>query len=412
MAAANSLGLKNHYSFIYKAPTWNGDNFYFWRDKLESCFLSFDEDIWEVMLNGYTHPTNEEGSKIARKDMNKLQLKDFQNHHIARTILLGIIPYDVYEKLTKRESAYDVLESLKNSLEEKSHEEIRVDVTLFEESRSSEETSESESSYAFPSEDDESSYSESEQVFLNVTNFELADGLSEMIEKYNLLKVRYKKLQSSLVSEQEFLKVEISELKENNKKLLNSSEKAHEKNVSHQLSENINISKEIDCNFQKILEDSLYRSELASSIYKVSRNYRYGMGYKLPSEEYPKRPIFVEDMIIKYTPLYSHFTYGHDHDLKYTSSVNKYVKLISQSTFRKNVRKTNKSGPRKVWVPKKSVLTLQVLTQSKKNHLLQKRCYGNYHQKERKKCMSIKALLRLWLSDQEKRQKSHPENLQ
>lgn len=79
-------------------------------------------------------------------------------------------------------------------------------MTSCEESKSSEETSESESSYAFLAEDDvtedsqkdadvstsendESSYSESEQVFLNVTNSELADGLSEMIEKYNLLKV-------------------------------------------------------------------------------------------------------------------------------------------------------------------------------------------------------------------------------
>ena len=149
MAATNSLGLKNHYSFIYKAPTWNGDNFYFWRDKLESYFLSFDEDIWEMVLNGYTHPTNEEGSKIARNDMNKLQLKDFQNHHKERTILLSIIPYDVYEKLTKRESAYDILESLKSSLEEKSHEGIQDDVTSCEESKSSEETSESESRYAF-----------------------------------------------------------------------------------------------------------------------------------------------------------------------------------------------------------------------------------------------------------------------
>ena len=154
MAAANSKGLKDCHSFIYKAPTWNGDNFYFWRDKLESYFLSFDEDIWEMVLNGYTHPTNEEGSKIARKDMNKLQLKYFQNHHKARTILLSIIPYDVYEKLKKRESAYDILESLRNSLEEKSHEGIQDDVTSCEESKSSEETSESESRYAFLAEDD------------------------------------------------------------------------------------------------------------------------------------------------------------------------------------------------------------------------------------------------------------------
>ena len=332
MAAANSLGLKNHYSFIYKAPTWNGDNFYFWRDKLESYFLSFDEDIWEMVLNGYTHPTNEEGSKIARKDMNKLQLKDFQNHHKARTILLDAIPYDVYEKLAKKESAYDLVESLRSLQEEESYEKTQEDVTSCEESRSSEETSESERSDARitendvtensqkdadlnTSEDDESSHTKSEQaflkqVFLNVSKFELVAGLSEMIEKYNLLKVGYNKLQSSLISEQEFLKVELSELKENNKRLSNSLEKAHEKNVFHQLSENRNISKEVDYNFQKFLEDSLYRSDLASSIYKVSRNYRYGIGYKLPSEEYPKHPISVEDVIIKYTPLYSHFIYG------------------------------------------------------------------------------------------------------
>lgn len=139
-------------------------------------------------------------------------------------------------------------------------------------------------------------------------------------------------------------------------KLSNISEKAHENIISHKPSENKNISNEIEYNFQKFLKDSLYRSDLASSIYSVSRNNRYGMGYKLPSEEYPKRPISVDDMIMKYTPLYSHFKYGHSHDLKYTSSVEKYVKPISQPMFRKNDRRTNKNGPRKVWVPKKNIV--------------------------------------------------------
>ena len=183
MAAANSKGLKDCYSFISKAPTWNGDNFYFWRDKLESYFLSFDEDIWEVMLNGYTHPTNEEGSKIARKDMNKLQLKDFQNHHKARTILLDAIPYDVYEKLAKKDSAYDLIESLRSLQEEESSEKTQEDVTSCEESKSSEEMSESErgdthiaendvtenfqkDADLHTSEDDDSSHIKSEQAFL------------------------------------------------------------------------------------------------------------------------------------------------------------------------------------------------------------------------------------------------------
>ena len=80
MAAANSKGLKDYYSFVYKAPAWKNENFYFWKDKLESYFLGFNEDLLEMILNEYTHPTNEVGSKIGRKDMNELQLKDFQNH--------------------------------------------------------------------------------------------------------------------------------------------------------------------------------------------------------------------------------------------------------------------------------------------------------------------------------------------
>lgn len=387
MAAANSKGLKDYYSFVYKAPAWKNENVYFWKDKLESYFLGFNEDLLEMILNGYTHPTNEVGSKIGRKYMNELQLKDFQNHHKARTILLDAIPYDVYEKLAKKESAYDLVESLRSLQEEKSYEKTQEDVTSCEESRSSEDTSESERSDVriaendvtensqkdadlSTSENDELSHTKSEQaflkqVFLNVSKFELVVGLSEMIEKYNLLKVGYNKLQSSLISEQEFLKVELSELKENNKRLSNSLEKALEKNVFHQLSENRDISKEVDYNFQKFLEDSLYRSDLASSIYKVNRNYRYGIGYKLPSEEYPKHPISVDDVIIKYTPLYSHFIYGHDHDLKFTSSVNKFAKPISQSEFRKNFRRTNKRGPRKVWVPKKKIVDDAGVYQSK-----------------------------------------------
>lgn len=115
MAAANSKGLncnEDYYSFVYKAPIFRGDNFDFWKDKLESFFLGFDEDLWEIVLNGYIHPTNEEGMKIKRRDMSELQRKDFQNHHKARTILLGTISFDEYEKIPRKESAHDILESL------------------------------------------------------------------------------------------------------------------------------------------------------------------------------------------------------------------------------------------------------------------------------------------------------------
>ena len=52
-----------------------------------------------------------------------------------------------------------------------------------------------------------------------------------------------------------------------------------------------------------------------SIIYGVSRNGRKGIGYQGKVSPHKK----VMDLIIKFTPLKSHFTYGHTHDLKYTS---------------------------------------------------------------------------------------------
>ena len=55
---------------------------------------------------------------------------------------------------------------------------------------------------------------------------------------------------------------------------------------------------------------------MASMIYGVSRNDRKGIGYQGKVSP-PKK---VMDLVIKCTPLKSHFTYRHTHDLKYTSN--------------------------------------------------------------------------------------------
>lgn len=41
------------------------------------------------------------------------QKKEFKNHHKARTILLNAISHTEYEKITNRETAHDMFESLK-----------------------------------------------------------------------------------------------------------------------------------------------------------------------------------------------------------------------------------------------------------------------------------------------------------
>lgn len=140
--------------------------------------------------------------------------------------------------------------------------------------------SEKDNGETFKKDKAELSDSESEEVFSLFTKSELADCLSEILEKYNHLKVKYKKLQSMLVSENETLKTELSELKEQNVKLSNISEKAHEHSESNKSSDVKNILNEYDCNFQKFLTTSLNRSKMTSMIYGVSKNNRSGIGYK------------------------------------------------------------------------------------------------------------------------------------
>lgn len=60
-------------SITNKAPIFDGENFEFWKDKVESFFLGFDENLWDIVIDGYIHPTNVGGMKIDRRSMDESQ---------------------------------------------------------------------------------------------------------------------------------------------------------------------------------------------------------------------------------------------------------------------------------------------------------------------------------------------------
>ena len=66
-----------------------------------------------MVIDGYTHPMDESGQKIDRKRMPDQQKHDFRNHHKARTILLSAISYSEYEKISNRETAKNMFDSLR-----------------------------------------------------------------------------------------------------------------------------------------------------------------------------------------------------------------------------------------------------------------------------------------------------------
>jgi hypothetical protein len=59
------------------------------------------------------HPVNIKGYILARNVMSDQQKKDFKNHHKAITILLNVISYTEYEKITNRDFAKSIVDSLR-----------------------------------------------------------------------------------------------------------------------------------------------------------------------------------------------------------------------------------------------------------------------------------------------------------
>ena len=95
---------------------------------------------------------------------------------------------------------------------------------------------------------------------------------------------------------------------------------------------------------------------MASMIYGVSRNGRKGIGYKGKESQQKK----VNDIVIKHTPLYSHFTYGHTHDIKYTSNA-----FSAKQKCKQNFGNSNKQGPKNIWVPKDKIVYVADILNSK-----------------------------------------------
>ena len=99
-------------SYSAKPHIFDGEKFDYWKDRIESYFLGFDLDPWDLVVAGYSHPVDSMGKMIARSDFSEAQKKTYKNHHRARTILLNVISYTEYEKITNKETVKSIFDSL------------------------------------------------------------------------------------------------------------------------------------------------------------------------------------------------------------------------------------------------------------------------------------------------------------
>ena len=113
--ANNNVGIlanddKDKYSA--KPLVFSGEKFEYWKDRIENYFMAYDFDLWDTVVDGYSHPVDERGVKIARSDMTNDQKKAYKNHFKARSIMLSAISYNEYEKITNKETAKSIFDSL------------------------------------------------------------------------------------------------------------------------------------------------------------------------------------------------------------------------------------------------------------------------------------------------------------
>lgn len=104
-------------SYNTKPPVLNGEKFYYWKERIESVFLGYDAELWDIVTDGYKPPVFALGIVIARIKMSDDQKRDFKNNHQAITIMLNAIYYNEYEKTTNRETTKKIFDSLKMTRE-------------------------------------------------------------------------------------------------------------------------------------------------------------------------------------------------------------------------------------------------------------------------------------------------------
>ncbi|XP_050909158.1 eukaryotic translation initiation factor 4 gamma-like [Lathyrus oleraceus] len=108
MTTTNKLDIYNA-----KPPVFDGEKFDYWKDRIESFFLGYDADLWDMVIIGYEPPVYTPGVVIIMNKMSDDQKRDFKNHHKARTIQLNTISYNEYEKITNRDINKEIFDSLK-----------------------------------------------------------------------------------------------------------------------------------------------------------------------------------------------------------------------------------------------------------------------------------------------------------
>ena len=96
-------------------PFFDGTDYPLWKHKMEFYLDSGTINLWDVILDGWTHPMTKEGDKEifkAVKDWTKEQKEANTKNRKAITVLLSYILREEYNEVQRCDSAKDIWETL------------------------------------------------------------------------------------------------------------------------------------------------------------------------------------------------------------------------------------------------------------------------------------------------------------
>jgi len=302
---------------ITRPPLFTGDNYFYWKNKMEMFIKSTQYSLWKVITKGDYIPTNSEGQAINEDEWTVTQMYKVQENFRAKFILSCALCKNEYDKVCSYKTAKDIWDRLSFIYENKEtgeEEEVTSDKS---------EASEEEAHMALIAETDSDSEDESK----------VRKQLSDLKEAYeNLLKdsqvlithcsVLKRKIEKLIFQLSEKDK-EIQELSNKDLDLTKKTESLLSQDLSYK-SDNSKPSDEVKLLQQKVEE---LTADLAKHV-----NDKSGLGYKKDERHTTKVKMLLRCSICG----------------KYEHSGNRccYKKKPQASD-------TNPKGPKKVWVPRK-----------------------------------------------------------
>lgn len=94
-------------SNAYKPPMFSGEaeKFSWWKSKMYSHIMGIDDELWDILEDGFDIPLDEEGRVIDRMKLIDARKKNYRKRDKVSSMIVDVLPHVEYLKLSDKTTA-------------------------------------------------------------------------------------------------------------------------------------------------------------------------------------------------------------------------------------------------------------------------------------------------------------------